>query len=46
MCGKAYRRTLLKDAPTEAQYLETRKAELPAGRFKANERMTRAKFPA
>ena len=40
----AYRRTLLNDAPTEAQYLETRKVELPAGRFEANVRMTRAKF--
>jgi hypothetical protein len=28
--GKAYRRTLLNDAPSEAQYLETREAELPA----------------
>lgn len=42
--GKASRRTLLNEAPTEAQYLETRKAELPAGRLEANLRMTRAKF--
>jgi hypothetical protein len=42
--GRAYRRTLLNDAPTEAQYLETRKAGLPAGRFEANVRMTRAKY--
>jgi hypothetical protein len=42
--GKAYRRTLLNDAPSEAQYLETREAELPAGRFEANVRMTRAKY--
>ena len=42
--GKAYRLTLLNDAPTDVQYLETRKAELPAGQFEANVRMTRAKF--
>lgn len=42
--GRAYRRTLLNDAPTKAQYLETRKAELAVGRFEANVRMTRAKF--
>ncbi len=42
--GKAYRRTLINDAPSEAQYLETRKAELETGRFEANVRMTRAKF--
>jgi hypothetical protein len=41
--GRAYRRTLLNDAPTEAQYLETRRPELPTGRFEANVRMTRAK---
>jgi hypothetical protein len=29
---RAYRRTLLNDAPAEAQYIETRKAEPPAGR--------------
>jgi hypothetical protein len=29
---RAYRRTLLNDAPAEAQYIETRKAELRAGR--------------
>jgi hypothetical protein len=34
----------LNDAPTEAEYLETRKAELSAGRFEANVRMTRAQF--
>lgn len=42
--GKAYRRTLLNEAPTEALYLETRKAELPTARLEANLRMTRAKF--
>ena len=41
---KAYRRTLLNDAPTEAQYIETRKVNLPTGRLAANVRMTRAKF--
>jgi hypothetical protein len=40
--GKAYRRTLVNDAPTEAQYLATKRAELPTGRFEANVRMTRA----
>ena len=42
--GRAYRRMLLNDAPTKAQYLETRRAELPVGRFEANVRMTRAKY--
>jgi hypothetical protein len=31
-------------APTNAHYIETRRAELPTGRFEANVRMTRAKF--
>jgi hypothetical protein len=42
--GRAYRRTLVNGAPTEARHLETRKAELPAGRSPANVRMTRAKY--
>ena len=42
--GKAYRRTLINGAPSEAQYLETTKAELETGQFEANVRMTRAKF--
>jgi len=42
--GRAYRRTLLNNAPTDAQYLDMRKAELPGGQFAANERMTRAKY--
>jgi hypothetical protein len=29
---RAYRRTLLNDAPAEALYIETGKTELPAGR--------------
>jgi hypothetical protein len=42
--GKAYRRTLINGASSEAQYLETSKAELATGRFEGNVRMTRAKY--
>jgi hypothetical protein len=42
--GRAYRRTLLNDVPTEAQYLETRKAELTIARLAANVWMTQAKY--
>ncbi len=38
-----YRRTLSREAPTEAQYLETRK-ELPTGLLETNVRMMRSKY--
>jgi hypothetical protein len=42
--GKAYRRTLINGAPSDAQYLETKKATLPTGRFGANLRMSCSKY--
>ena len=43
--GEAFMRTLnTRGAPTNAHYIEIRRAELPTGRFEANVRMTRSKF--
>jgi hypothetical protein len=43
--GEAFMRTLnTRGAPTNAHYIETKRAELPTGRFEANVRMTRSKF--
>ena len=43
--GEAFIRTLnTRGAPTNAHYIEARRAELPTARFKANVRMTRSKF--
>jgi hypothetical protein len=43
--GEAFIRTLnTRGAPINEHYIETRRAELPTGRFEANVRMTRSKF--
>ena len=43
--GEAFIRTLnTRGAPTNAHYIEIRRAELPTGRFEANVRMRRSKF--
>jgi hypothetical protein len=47
LCGSLPRRmrTLnTRSAPTNAHYIEIRRAELPTGRFEANVRMRRSKF--